>query len=101
NGFTDSPTDYNFTDSNLPALGGRIFYRLKQVNFDEKYSYSSTQAIQLDAREGLANWAAYPNPTDGTDFRLELKNPELIRDTPIYVILSSIRGQQELLTENS
>src|SRR5690606_1918478 len=38
NGFTDSSTAYTFADSKLPVDGGRIFYRLKQVNFDERKS---------------------------------------------------------------
>jgi len=101
NGFTDSPTSYHFTDSNLPTQGGRVFYRLKQVNFDETPSYSITQAIQVEALAGQMNWAAYPNPTDGTQFRLELKNQSLLKDAPIYVTLSTTWGQQELFQARS
>lgn len=101
NGFTDSVTAYSFSDNNLPAGGGRIFYRVKQVNFDGKSSYSATQAVQIDASVRAANWAAYPNPTSGADFRLELTNPGLAKDTQFHVILSSAHGNQELITGTS
>jgi hypothetical protein len=101
NGFTDSSTAYVFADNDLPTDGGRIFYRLKQVNFDEKISYSSIQAITVEATKSAVNWTAYPNPTNGTDFRLELSHPSPPQDSPFYVILSSIHGQQGLITGSS
>lgn len=101
NGFTDSSTAYTFADSKLPVDGGRIFYRLKQVNFDEKISYSSIQAITVKATKSAVNWTAYPNPTNGTDFRLELTHSSPPQDSPFYVILSSIHGQQGLITGSS
>lgn len=98
NGFSDSSIEYTFADRNLPTEGSRIYYRIRQVNFDKKTSYSSIQAIQLDPVKRIANWTAYPNPTNGTDFRLELTDPGLAKDAPLYAILSSTHGQQSLVS---
>ena len=68
------------------------------MNFDKKTSYSYIQAIQLDPVKRIANWTAYPNPTNGTDFKLELTDPGLAKDAPLYAILSSTHGQQSLVS---
>ena len=62
-GTTATPQNYSFTD-NLTVKdrrNARIYYRLKQVNFDGEYQYSIVRSVSpsLTAEDGLR---VYPNP---------------------------------------
>ncbi|MBC5992506.1 T9SS type A sorting domain-containing protein [Pontibacter cellulosilyticus] len=59
NGTTKQAVRYTFTDSH--PTSGTIYYRLKQVDFDGKYSYSKTVAVSVKANTKAAV-QAYPNP---------------------------------------
>ena len=56
NGNSTTPTSYQYKDVNA----GRKYYRLRIVDKDGKYSYSSIQAVNC----GTRNWElfVYPNP---------------------------------------
>ena len=95
-GYSDTPMEYNFTDSNLPISGGNIFYRLKQVDYSGKFSYSKTKAIQILATEGNSAWIAYPNPSQlGSEIRIELLQPKQYQDEPISISLINMLGDGE------
>lgn len=53
--------EYTFDHKNLHA--GQHFYRLKQIDFDGKYSYSNIESIRIksDANQTIV----FPNPTTG------------------------------------
>ncbi|WP_139189584.1 MULTISPECIES: T9SS type A sorting domain-containing protein [Rhodonellum] len=88
-GYSDGPVEYSYTDKNLPAAGGNIFYRLRQVDFSGNSSYSVTRAIQVDKVDGKDSWAAYPNPTSGDVFKLDLIDNQAYNDEHIQVRLIS------------
>ncbi len=50
-------TDYSFTDD--APLSGKVFYRLKQVDFDGRYEYSDVRWV---ISGGNNNIQVYPNP---------------------------------------
>lgn len=52
--------EYHFVHASLP--GGRHYYRLKQVDADGHYTYSSIASVELSNRESIR---AYPNPVTG------------------------------------
>lgn len=94
-GYSDSPVEYGFIDKNLPAAGGNIFYRLKQVNFSGTYFYSATRSIQVEAVAGASSWIIYPNPTSGVGFRLELVSQDPLLEGDVTATVSTILGQTE------
>lgn len=55
---------YQFTDLNIPA--GKNFYRIKQVDKDGKYSFSSVAFVTVSANG--YSWILLPNPA--TDFTM-------------------------------
>ncbi|WP_210486733.1 T9SS type A sorting domain-containing protein [Rufibacter aurantiacus] len=62
NGNSNVRVDYHFLDSKL--LGGTAYYRLKQVDYDGKFEYSKTLAVQTKAVAATeVTMKAYPNPT--------------------------------------
>lgn len=97
NGYSDGPIEYSFIDSDLPVTGGSIFYRLKQVDFSDTYSYSATRAIRTEGIVGASTtWIAYPNPSaNSSDVKIALVNAELYQDEIIHVTLSNLLGQAQ------
>ena len=101
-GYSNVPVDYSFTDLNLPAAGGNIFYRLKQVNIDDDFSYSLTRAIQIEAVDGSSPWIAYPNPSSmGSSINVSLLERSGYDDEPIQIRISDERGIFELYSVSS
>ncbi|UZD21865.1 hypothetical protein [Algoriphagus halophytocola] len=101
-GYSDIPVAYEFTDNELPESGGNIFYRLKQVDFSGKYSYSKTQAIQVEPEESGTAWTAYPNPSStGSEIAVELTQIDQYHEEPITLRLANMLGEGQTLRLNS
>ncbi len=54
--------NYTFTDNNLPD-GNVIYYRLKMIDIDGRYTYSKT--VLVHNNNNFSNALVYPNPTKG------------------------------------
>ncbi|QKG57839.1 T9SS type A sorting domain-containing protein [Hymenobacter sp. BRD128] len=55
-------TNYTFTDLNAARLAqGPVYYRLKQVDFDAKASYSPVRSVSF-TKAGTVALSLYPNP---------------------------------------
>jgi len=53
--------NYDYTDANLKSLGSSIiYYRLRQVDSDNKFTYSRIVALTLDKQKSFV--MLYPNP---------------------------------------
>ncbi|KAA3436100.1 T9SS type A sorting domain-containing protein [Rufibacter hautae] len=62
NGNSNVRVDYSFLDGKF--LNGTAYYRLKQVDYDGKFEYSKTVAVQTKAVAATQVMVkAYPNPT--------------------------------------
>ncbi|MCS4433949.1 hypothetical protein [Aquiflexum gelatinilyticum] len=72
-GWKDTITEYEYVDANLPLAGGNIYYRLKQVDMNGKFSLSKVLSVKMPSMQFTQGvWRAYPNPTDGHQFRIGL-----------------------------
>ncbi|WP_449353863.1 T9SS type A sorting domain-containing protein [Algoriphagus boseongensis] len=100
-GYSDKPVEYSYTDKNLPASGGNIFYRLKQVDLDGNFSYSVTRSIQVEPVKGASSWIIYPNPTNGREFNLELIQTEQVLEGEVNAMISTSTGQTQFFTESN
>ena len=63
-GNSNSPKEYSFTDSNPP--GGKVKYRLKQIDFDGKFEYSNEIEVNVGIPANFALHQNYPNPFNPT-----------------------------------
>ncbi len=62
NGNSNVRVEYSFLDGKAPV--GTAYYRLKQVDYDGKFEYSKTVAVQTKASSAAqVTVNAYPNPT--------------------------------------
>jgi hypothetical protein len=61
NGTSNRTNNYSYVDSELQS--GQHFYRLKQVDFDGKYTYSNIRSIKVNEKLGNnLNYKIIPNP---------------------------------------
>ena len=92
-GYSDVPVEYSFNDLNLPASGGNIFYRLKQVDLNGDFAYSLTRAIQVEALDGSTSWIAYPNPSAmRSSVTVDLLDRSGYADETILLKISDAKG---------
>ena len=90
NGTTNQLMRYTFTDKHFAT--GTFYYRLKQVDFDGKYTYSKIVAVSAD-KSLKASAQAYPNP-----FSTELNiSVALETEGQLQVQLLDVQGTTVLL----
>lgn len=61
-GNSNTRIEYSFKDYNLPSSSDKLYYRIKQVDFDGKYEYSEVTTIHAGSTEPLVK--IWPNPFD-------------------------------------
>ena len=68
NGDTNETKSYSFTDAISEPI---VYYRLKQIDFDQKFSYSRIIIIKEKDKDALTK--VYPNPVDN-QLHIEIMN---------------------------
>ncbi|HZF63451.1 MAG TPA: T9SS type A sorting domain-containing protein [Chitinophagaceae bacterium] len=94
----NSSTDlsYSFTDANNER--GISQYRLQQVNFDGKFSYSDIRAIRGDGV--LAKMIIYPNPSPTGTINVVFEDGNAIRDVLVNDAQGRVVKQHRAITNN-
>ncbi|MCC6761832.1 MAG: T9SS type A sorting domain-containing protein [Chitinophagaceae bacterium] len=84
NGNTSSPSSYQFIDYHIDKLNSKVmFYRLKQIDKDNKFNYSSVIRLTYNQEE-KSKTIVYPNPTPGT-IHVTIGDKKLIGSMAIVV----------------
>jgi hypothetical protein len=89
NGTTNGVHHYNAVDES-PAYG-RSYYRLKQTDFDGKYTYSDVRVIDYEGPKFSA-LRVYPNPLSGTN-KLNVVVTGLKEQTEVPIMIYNVQGQ--------
>ncbi|WP_276367289.1 hypothetical protein [Chryseolinea sp. H1M3-3] len=89
-GTTKELNDYAVTDPS--PMYGRSYYRLKQTDFDGKFSYSSVQVVNYEGPQ-FATLSAYPSPLKSGS-KLTIKIEGLRETTRVPVQILNIQGQK-------
>ena len=74
-GNSNSPKEYTFTDK--PNKGSKFKYRLKQIDFDGQFEYSSEVEVDLDVPANFSVKQNFPNPFNPTtkiEFSIPIDN---------------------------
>jgi len=87
-GSSYTAVDYNFFDSNPPALASSLYYRLRQVDYDGKFEYSPIEVIDREiSGDGIQLW---PNPTNS---ELNISLTSSMSEQPVRVEIFDINGR--------
>lgn len=81
--------EYNAIDKN--PYQGISYYRLKQTDFDGRYTYSGMVAID-NTKGKEVEFIVFPNPSDGQNINVSFKGNE--NKEEVLVILNSIDGRE-------
>lgn len=74
NGSGNSNEEKKYFDYDTKPLNGVSYYRLKQTDFDGKYSYSPTVVVKTDNNSD--EFTVFPNPSKG-EYNLFFENKDL------------------------
>jgi len=72
---------------------GRSYYRLRQTDFDGKYTFSNIQVIDYTGTS-MASLHAYPSPSEGKRIVIEVRGLEGVNSVPVQII--NMKGQRIL-----
>ncbi len=75
-------TNYNTVDES--PLPGISYYRLKQTDFDGKFTYSELRKVEVT--EIKTNFRIYPNPIINNTFNLELIGMPNAGEVPVRIV---------------
>jgi hypothetical protein len=73
-------TETSYSSRDTAPFKGISYYRLKQTDFDGRFSYSNVVSVSID---GTDLWSVFPNPTDADQFYLQLGKDEIGKTTLI------------------
>lgn len=89
NGTTKQTSYYEYWDSR-PSVGTN-YYRLKQVDFDGSFEYSSIIEVKIESNvETQFDLTIYPNPTSTSNVKLKLFSDE--PGLPVYLTITNLSG---------
>jgi hypothetical protein len=93
-GWSDAKTDYQFVDEFPPLIGGLLYYRIKQVDFDGRFALSKVVAVRVPQLiEMKGTWIIYPNPVRNQPVRLELVDAQGYQGQEISLRIIHPMGQ--------
>lgn len=91
-GYSDSPQSYRHTY--VPTQGGRLYYRVQQLDLDGAVAYSNVATVQLDSQQQIA---VFPSPlADRLCITTALQDA-----SPLVIALHDVQGRQVVYREVS
>jgi len=88
-----------FTDENV--IEGIAYYRLKQVDFNGRFAYSTIKSVENEMIEIALN--VFPNPSENGNFNIHFSENDLKNEEPLTIQLVDLAGKifhsEELLPD--
>ncbi|MEM1327417.1 MAG: T9SS type A sorting domain-containing protein [Bacteroidota bacterium] len=91
------PLDYAFEDVDAPS--GVIYYRLKQVDLDDTFSYSSVIAVK--AVDKTKELLVFPNPISNQQLMIQLSEAQQLERVEVYDFTGKLIWQQAIQQRTS
>lgn len=84
-----SPITQYYSAYDERPIGEKMYYRIKQTDFDGSFSYSNM--IELTVREEALSLRAFPNPTQGRDIQVQVSGFD--KEESLKVSIREITGR--------
>ena len=97
NGNSSMPLSYEINDIN--GLNGITQYRIKQIDIDNKYSYSVIRAVRGEEQKN--NTIVFPNPSNDGRVNVIFEDDNAIRDVTLIDMNGRTIRQWKKLTNNN
>lgn len=79
-----------YLDFDHKPLNGTSYYRLKQTDYDGKFTYSNISVVHYTNGSGL-DVTVFPNPNDGNSFNLEFTG---FGDEEVLIVIRDVIGRE-------
>lgn len=83
-------TNTKYVEEDEKPLPGVAYYKLKQVDFDGKFTYSEIESVRFEDLNVFFN--IYPNPTSGEEINLNLKSENI--QGSVTIEIQSMQGKK-------
>jgi hypothetical protein len=70
--------------------GNVSYYRLKQLDFDGKYSFSAIVSVNANTNQA-AEFMVYPNPSDGTSLTIGISSYHANEE--VLIVILNLQGE--------
>jgi hypothetical protein len=87
---SNNGAEYNYTDKSVDGRSGLIYYRLKMVDINGNFTYSSVRVVSLGEEKTSITLSTYPNPVVN-DLRITL--PSSWQNKQVNIDLYNVKGQ--------
>lgn len=94
-GNSNNVNNYSFID--YTPFSGTSYYRIKQVDFDGKESYSSITSVSLNSNSDFS-LSLFPNPSNGEKVIVSSNSNEI---TNFDIIVTDISGREVFQSKNN
>lgn len=93
-GYNEGYGNYRFSDNHLPSSGGRIYYRIRTEDINQKVYLSKVISVLVPEHKVLneSEWLAYPNPFEGNSLTLKYQGFYKKPIDPVTIFISTITG---------
>ena len=92
--------DYNYVDRNVSGNSGLIYYRLKMVDIDGRFTYSPVRIIRLEEQTQTIAITTYPNPVT-SELRITVPGNWQGKKVTYEVFNGNGRLSEKLVSANS
>ena len=82
-------SNYLFTDEKI--VEGISYYRLRQVDFNGRFTYSTIKSIENEVIELAMN--VFPNPSENGNFKIHFSENDLKNEEPLTIQLVDLAGK--------
>lgn len=89
-GWSSDITHYHFSDENLPVKANRIYYRIRQMDFNGGSAYSEVLSISIPRLPSPnVEWQIFPNPGKNAKVYLKLLGGYPLKDESVILRILS------------
>jgi len=93
NGAGNNTSSLNYSLVDDTPLAGISYYRLKQTDFDGKYTYSNIRSVYFK-NAGVFDFSIYPNPVYKTSDNISFTLSGFNKNSSVLVVLLDVLGKE-------